>query len=264
MSATKMASFRNCPLAFRFTAVEKLPEPPTLATLRGTIVHRALEFLYSRTPQQRDGEAAREATRAALEEGEADMALLDLSASEQDRLRRDVGFLVGRCFEIEDPHSVSVVGTEIRLETTIANVRFRGVIDRLDRNASGDLVVTDYKTGRSPSPNHEQASLTGVQIYSLMCEERFGSRPALLQLYFLKEPMVLSAYPTDQRIAGLERKVRAAWTAISRACEKEDFRPRPSALCSYCTWKEFCPAFGGNPDAASDSVGAPRLALHGS
>jgi putative RecB family exonuclease len=44
--------------------------------------------------------------------------------------------------------------------------------------------------------------------------------------------------------------VGAIWQAVHRACEREDFRPNPGPLCEWCSFKEFCPAFGGDPAAA--------------
>ncbi|MDQ1372768.1 MAG: putative RecB family exonuclease, partial [Actinomycetota bacterium] len=42
-------------------------------------------------------------------------------------------------------------------------------------------------------------------------------------------------------------RTQAIWAAIERACENDDFRPRPSRLCDYCSFREWCPAWGGNP-----------------
>ncbi|HET7690227.1 MAG TPA: hypothetical protein VFK41_07610, partial [Nocardioidaceae bacterium] len=53
------------------------------------------------------------------------------------------------------------------------------------------------------------------------------------------------ATPSEQSTRGLERKVGAIWTAIERACDRDDFRPKPSALCSWCAYKDLCPAFAG-------------------
>ena len=50
-----------------------------------------------------------------------------------------------------------------------ASLALRGIIDRLELR-DGELVVTDYKTGRAPSVNWEQKSLAGVHFYSFLCE----------------------------------------------------------------------------------------------
>ncbi|MBK7167194.1 MAG: PD-(D/E)XK nuclease family protein [Candidatus Microthrix sp.] len=47
LSPSKVATFTDCALSFRFSAVERLPEPPSIPAERGTLVHRALELLFS-------------------------------------------------------------------------------------------------------------------------------------------------------------------------------------------------------------------------
>ena len=46
LSPSKVSSFTDCALAFRFSAIDRLPEPPSIAASRGTLVHAALERLF--------------------------------------------------------------------------------------------------------------------------------------------------------------------------------------------------------------------------
>ena len=46
LSPSRVDSFLTCPLAFRFSSIEKLPEPPSPHTTKGSLVHRALELLF--------------------------------------------------------------------------------------------------------------------------------------------------------------------------------------------------------------------------
>ena len=46
LSPSKVSSFRDCALAFRFSAIDHLPEEPTVWTVKGTRRHRALERLF--------------------------------------------------------------------------------------------------------------------------------------------------------------------------------------------------------------------------
>ncbi len=36
----------TCPLLYRFRVIDRIPEPPTTATARGTLVHAVLERLF--------------------------------------------------------------------------------------------------------------------------------------------------------------------------------------------------------------------------
>jgi putative RecB family exonuclease len=142
------------------------------------------------------------------------------------------------------------------LEARVGAMRLRGILDRLDRTPDGELVVIDYKTGRAPSEAFEQSKLIGVHIYALLCQEVLGQKPVQVKLLHLKEPMVIIAEPSDQAVRGQRIKTTAVWSAIERACHDEDFRPRTSSLCNYCRFRDFCPAYGGDPDQASVVLGA--------
>ena len=66
------------------------------------------------------------------------------------------------------------IGLELRLSADVGSLALRGIIDRLELR-DGELVVTDYKTGRAPSANWELKSLAGVQL--LLLPLRAGARP---------------------------------------------------------------------------------------
>ena len=39
LSPSRASDFMTCPLLYRFRVIDRLPEPPTQATARGTLVH---------------------------------------------------------------------------------------------------------------------------------------------------------------------------------------------------------------------------------
>src|SRR5437867_5315397 len=53
LSPSACSSFKECPLAYRFSYIERLPEPPSPWTSKGTLVHRALELLFVRPAHER-------------------------------------------------------------------------------------------------------------------------------------------------------------------------------------------------------------------
>jgi putative RecB family exonuclease len=56
---------------------------------------------------------------------------------------------------------------------------------------------------------------------------------------------MLSYAPDEQDLRSTERQLDALWAAISRAHETGDWRPSKSRLCDWCSFKDFCPEFGG-------------------
>ncbi len=278
LSPSSMGAFTTCPLAFRFSYVERLPEAPSAPASKGTLVHRALERLMLREPQARTLDAAMEDLALAGEELAAhpEFSGLELTDDELGAFFEDAALLVRRYFELEDPTTVRPIGLEIKLTAELEKVTLRGVIDRLELTDDGELVVTDYKTGRSPSERWEQKSLAGVHIYSLLCEESFGRRPIRVQLLYLSKPEAIIATPSDQSARGVQMKSEAVMEAVRRACARDDFRPSTGPLCDFCSFREFCPSWGGDPDAArpvlearaAEAAGRPPLPLevldHGS
>jgi putative RecB family exonuclease len=267
-----MGTFTSCPLAFRFSYIERLPEPPSAPASKGTLVHLALQRLLWRPPADRTIEHALADLESATNELAAhpDLSELQLTDEEWAGFHADAAVLVQRYFELEDPRDVRVLGLELRVgASTAEGVAIRGIIDRLELDDDGGLVVTDYKTGNAPGEGWEQKSLAGVHIYSLLCERVFGKRPSRIQLLYLSKPERIVTCPNEQSRRGVEMKTDALMRAIRTACTRDDFRPRQSALCSFCSFQEFCPEFGGRPEDArpvllarqSDREGRPQLPL---
>lgn len=251
LSPSKAEAFRTCPLAFRFAVIERRPEPATAATALGTIVHRALEGLFwHHDPPQRTPAAARAELAAAWEAAgdDPELAAVPLDGPQGAALRARADALLDGYFALEDPRQVRDVAVEATVEADVGGVRLRGIIDRLDIDADGELVVVDYKTGRVPPPQAEQGRLAGVQLYALVCQAVLGRRPARLRLLYLAGPVVIEAVPTEQALSATGRRTAALWHAILRACATEDFRPRPSPLCAWCAFRSLCPLQADSDD----------------
>jgi putative RecB family exonuclease len=255
LSPSSMGTFTSCPLSYRFSYIERLPEAPSAPASKGSLVHLALQHLMWRPPADRTLEAALADLDRAKAEVEADpeFSQLELSADECAEFHADAEVLVRRYFEMEDPSSVTVLGLELRvMAETAEGVTIRGIIDRLELDADGELVVTDYKTGSAPSEGWEQKSLAGVHVYSLLCERMFGRRPSRVQLLYLSKPERIVTHPSDQSLRGVEVKTNAVMRAVRTACARDNFKPRASALCAFCSFREFCPEYGGRPERARE------------
>ncbi|MBI2711150.1 MAG: PD-(D/E)XK nuclease family protein [Actinobacteria bacterium] len=256
LSPSKVSTFRDCALAFRFSAVDRLPEAPSAAASKGTLVHAALELLFDLPPASRTLDAALACLAEAADafRSSPDWTGLGLDEQAEAQFLADAERLVRNEFLLEDPAAIRPIGLELMLEAEVGGLRLRGIIDRLELDGDGELVVTDYKTGRAPTQQRERGRLGGVQFYSLLCEELFGRRPARVQLLHLQEPVVLTAVPDEQSTRGLRSRVTAIWSAVERACATEDFRPKPGPLCGWCSFQAFCPAFGGDPALARPTL----------
>lgn len=253
LSPSRVESFTSCPMAFRFASIQKLPEPPSIHTTKGSFVHRVLELLFTLPNDERTAGAAEVMFQRTCSEYAVDpeFTLLHLSDAQIDTFHRQAWELVEKYLRMEDPTAVRDIGLELRLEAPVGDLTLRGIIDRLELDADGQLVVTDYKTGRPPSQYHEQARMTGVHFYSFLCEAVLGQRPAAVRLMYLSSGETLTALPTEKSVKFITSRTEAVWKAVERACQTGDFRPRQGPLCASCAFQPWCPAFGGDPSLAA-------------
>jgi len=263
LSPSRVSSFTSCPMQFRFSSIEKLPEPPGVATTRGSVVHRALELLFEQPAPGRTPAALAATLEHALAEysTDPDYVGLRLDADTAETFRAECGTLIERYFDMEDPTQIQAIGLELRMEAEVGSLTLRGIIDRLELDESGELVVTDYKTGRPPSGNYEQKSLAGVHFYSFLCERVLGRRPAKVRLMYLSTGETIETEPSAQSVKFITTRTAAVWKAVERACVTGDFRPRQSRLCEWCSFQQWCPEFGGDPGAAKEGAVAAYEAL---
>ena len=141
LSPSRVDAFTNCPLAFRFASIEKLPEPPSIHATKGSLVHRALELLFCLPPVERTEVAAIDALAKAVAEYRSDPEFTELELDEEAEATflADTDRLVRRYLEMEDPATVHEIGLELRLEAAVGPLTLRGIIDRLELDGDGEL-----------------------------------------------------------------------------------------------------------------------------
>ncbi|MFG2599749.1 RecB family exonuclease [Streptomyces sp. NPDC048462] len=251
----------QCPLLYRFRVIDKLPQKPSEAATRGTLVHAVLERLFDNPATERTAGRA-----TALIPGQWDRLLeskpelSDLFAEDPqgERLSRwlsEAERLVERWFSLEDPTRLEPAERELFVETELeSGLRLRGVIDRIDVTPSGDVRIVDYKTGKAPRPEYAEGALFQMKFYALVIWRLKGVVPRRLQLVYLGSGDVLTYDPVVADLERVERKLLALWEAISLATETGEWRPRPTKLCGWCDHQALCPEFGGTPPVYPLSV----------
>ena len=116
LTPSKVSAFTNCPLAFRFSLIERRPEPPSPHAVKGTLVHAALEGLFWRHPAgaRTPAAAAAELDRAWAElQDDEEYVQLELDRAEAESFLADAHVLVANYFRLEDPDEARAVGVEL-------------------------------------------------------------------------------------------------------------------------------------------------------
>jgi putative RecB family exonuclease len=253
LSPSRAADFKTCPLLYRFRTIDRLPQTPSKAAARGTVVHAVLEEIFELPAAQRTLEAARAlvpgAWQRVLAEAPEVAALFadDADGSELADWLAGAADLVDNYFALEDPSRLEPAAREERVEIIIDGLRLRGYVDRIDVSPAGDIRVVDYKTGSTPREAFEAKALFQMKFYALVLWRTRGVVPRQLRLMYLADTDTLSYAPDADELARFERTLKAIWAAIERATQTGDFRPSPSRLCDWCDHQALCPEFGGTP-----------------
>ncbi|GAB3442671.1 RecB family exonuclease [Streptomonospora sediminis] len=252
LSPSRAADFLQCPLLFRFRVIDRLPERPSAAALRGTLVHAVLERLFELPAETRTARTALsllEPQWELLRSSRPDTAA-ELFATEAEVASwlADARALLERYFEMEQPHRLEPREREMRLEVTLeSGLRLRGYVDRLDVAPTGQIRIVDYKTGKSPHPRFEDKAKFQIFFYAVMLWRELGEVPARLQLMYLGDGSVRWYEPTEQELAAAESEITGIWRRIEHTARSGDWAPRPSKLCGWCDHQQLCPEFGGTP-----------------
>jgi putative RecB family exonuclease len=253
LSPSRAADFKTCPLLYRFRCIDRLPETPSRAATRGTMVHAVLESLFDLPSAERTLDSARQMLPSAWARVREEAPEVDTLFSEDTDGSDFAGWmesaaeLLGNYFRLEDPSRLEPESREQRVEIVIDGLQLRGIVDRVDVSPAGDLRVVDYKTGASPREAFEAKALFQMKFYALVLWRTRGVVPRQLRLMYLADTDTLSYAPDAEELTRFERTLMAIWAAIQRAMQTGDFRPSPSRLCDWCDHKALCPAFGGTP-----------------
>ncbi len=274
LSPSRAGDFKQCPLLYRFRAVDRLPETPTKAQVRGTLVHSVLERVFALPREQRVPDRARELLRPTWSElSEQTPEWRELFVPDPPERPADAADgtppadppgevseravaewldsaerLLESYFALEDPRRLEPEACELHVETELdSGVLLRGYIDRLDVAPAGQTRVVDYKTGAAPRQIGEAKAMFQMKFYAVVLWRLRGVVPSQLKLLYLRDGQELAYTPDEPELARFERTLEAIWQAILRAGATGDFRPSPSKLCGWCSFQHLCPSFGGTP-----------------
>jgi putative RecB family exonuclease len=253
LSPSRASDFKQCPLLYRFRAIDRLPEPTSAAQLRGSVVHAALEQLYGLPASQRLPETAIALIAPAWDRIVAAEPRLaaGVPPEQRDTLLDEARVLLSAYYRLEDPTRFDPQSRELRVEVELTDgTLLRGFIDRIDVAATGELRVVDYKTGKAPPEARALAEFKAMfqmKFYAVALWRSRGVVATRLRLLYLADGQILDYSPDLDELLRFEKTLRAIWRAIQSAGATGDFRPSPSRLCDWCAHQAHCPAYGGTP-----------------
>ncbi len=171
--------------------------------------------------------------------------------------------MVERYVATLDP-AAEPVGVERVVATKTELIAVSGRIDRLDdrpatpgsgarlREQDRDLVVVDYKTGRTPPTTEDVRSSLALALYALAAGRVLRRRCFKVELHHLPTAQIVAWEHSEQ---SLDRQLRRA-EDIAGECAQADerfaselpsergdaaFPPTPGVWCGWCDYRAHCP-----------------------
>lgn len=155
------------------------------------------------------------------------------------------------------------VGVEVEIDGTLpalrahdgrgGEIRVRGRVDRLERDAAGRLVIVDIKTGRTPVSKDDAQQHAQLAMYQLAVAEGIVPagpdelEPGGARLVYLGRTG--SAGATERQQDPMTAATRDEWRELVRlaadATAGPQFLARRNDGCTHCPVRPCCPAHAG-------------------
>jgi RecB family exonuclease len=294
MSATRLEAYAKCPRRFlydRVLQVSRRTLPEELWQMepieRGSLVHAILEaYLLERlagAPRSLPRLLAVAEVYFAEAEGRGLVGKPLLWRMDKAAMRRDLarfhdeeGDLEPLAAELEFGTGAEGAGPPVVVVLDSGDeVRFKGMADRVDRAPSGELVVSDYKTGRQRMLSDLKKDpvaggrLLQLPIYAMAAQARFGGDTVRARYWLLSEARVAPSYSVTMTDA-VRARFRAVLALIAGAVEAGAFPGAPTdkgdrqfEACRHCDFDGVCPSTRDRQWARKSGAAAvaPVLAL---
>jgi RecB family exonuclease len=250
---SRLGTWLDCPRRYRMTYLDRPPlqkGPAWAHNTVGAVAHLALARWWDLPLARRTPAGARGLLERAWQtDGFSDDA-------QAHRWKGYAGDLVERYAEGLDPEE-DPVGIERTVAFKTGSLAVSGRVDRVDRRGD-ELVVVDYKTGRSPLTEDDARGSMALALYALACARTLRTPCTTVELHHLTTGRTLSWEHTPeslQRHVGRAERIAAEAVGAKEALDAggapdEHFPPRPSALCGWCDFARHCPeglAASGGP-----------------
>ena len=237
LSATDIQTYLRCPLQLKYGKVLGVPAKPTIALIKGGVIHSALDQLGKAKMAgfDPDIEAVLRAAHRDLQSSKSlfgDVVFEDAESS--------LNGIIENYVKWDQDTAGELMGTEIRIETVIDGIVYNTKIDRIMKNPGGGYEIIDYKTGKSMETKANVKVMPQTNIYAKAVLDKYGSLPDRVSLVYLAVDK-----KNNLRIYDVTNESLETGLDIVRDCARritsEEFDATPGDVCRNCSYRTICP-----------------------
>ena len=248
-SYSQLSTFRSCPQKYKINYIDRIfSESESIEAFMGKRVHEVLEWFYLQKGLNEKyivfDKLVSKYEEFWLEKWH-DSIFIALCKYDKHNYNKSsvykIGLLCLRNYYIDFSSNgyfkSKILGAEVQFELSIKDYRFRGVIDRIDKNSDGSIEIIDYKTSKKSKTNRQAKNDLQLAIYLLACKKMYKDASEFyLNLYFLRNRDYVRIKHDSDQIKKIENNIIKNVENIEK---ESDFYAKESILCEWCyNWKE--------------------------
>jgi len=247
-SHSRLNTFEQCPLKFKYKYIDKIPETKTTIEAHlGKIIHSTLEWLYSQVKQNKIP-AIEEViifySRDWERKYKSSTTIIKQELTIEDYFNKGIQFLLNY-YTKHKPFNDNTLEVEKRIFINLGeNYKLQGFIDRFVYNLkSGEYEIHDYKTANNLPPQNRVDNDKQLALYSIAIKDSLGKeKKVCLVWHYLAHNKKICSRRTDEQLEQLKRETIELIKKIESTTR---FPPYISKLCDWCDYKDTCSAWKG-------------------
>jgi putative RecB family exonuclease len=266
LSPSRIVLYDKCPRKFYYRYIEKIKEPATPSTVRGTIFHKVLEDLYRTVDFKlfygkhwtETSESLKQLMNTFLElewkkigteyenpfENDESEEYLEETKEFLDFYCAKEAYRLHQFFKNNAPESEWFQANFERnfmpksTEEYISANNVHGYIDKIINVYGKGVGVIDYKTSKTSLPHRiDKSHLLQLKVYSYLYHEKTGELPLHVSVYYARSGESVYHEIKNSDVQEVERIIGEIRCLHK---EKKNFKKKVTRLCDYCYYSGIC------------------------
>jgi len=254
-SPSSLNCFDNCPKQYHFRYVEKRKiETEGVEAFVGKRVHEILERLYRFVADGKVPSLERVLHRYHQlweEQYDGERIRIVRSGTEASEYRANGVRCLTNYYRRHYPFDAEqTIGLEKPIRFQLddeGRYAVRGIIDRVARTRDGVIEIHDFRTGRRVPRQAQLDSDRQLGLYELGLRSLGQTGEMRLVWHYALADRTRTSMRSPEQREELRDQTTAA---IDRIRSESEWKPKQSGLCDWCEFRNLCPAFARERDAA--------------